>query len=139
MSDRELDPNEIEDLSSKKDNPKVQSKTKWEARFWSKVDKKGEDECWPWLTGCDADGYGQFWRNNVNERANRVVWELIHGEIPKDQWGFTLYVLHTCDNPKCCNPKHLWIGTPGDNTKDTSRKGRARGGPNTWERVFREE
>lgn len=86
---------------------------------------KNENECWLWTGGKDRDGYGQI--NSSREkgvarkclRAHRISYEHFIGEIPK---GY--FVCHTCDNPSCVNPKHLWAGSVNDNNKDAIKKGR---------------
>lgn len=91
------------------------------ARFWEKVEIRGPGECWPW-TAAQARGYGTFVVTKHPKRiarSNRFVWELTHGQEPD---GF---VCHSCDNPLCCNPDHLWIGTHIDNMNDMRAKGRA--------------
>lgn len=88
-----------------------------EQRFWSKVDRRGPDECWPWLAAKSATRYGVFDKT----RAHRVAYALTHGLIPEGR-----IVCHRCDNPPCCNPAHLWLGTPKDNTADMVAKGRAK-------------
>ena len=88
-----------------------------EARFWAKVDRRGDGECWPWL-GAQSREYGQFWCGGCLT-AHRIAWELTHGAIPNG-----LLVLHRCDNPPCCNPAHLWLGTHADNAADRQAKGR---------------
>ena len=95
-----------------------------ETRFWSKVDRTaGPDACWPWVARVGAGGYGVIRFGSKHRRAHRVAYELAHGPIPTD-----LFVCHTCDNPRCCNPRHLWLGSPGDNMADRDSKGRqARG------------
>lgn len=94
------------------------------ARFWEKVDQAGgSDACWPWMAGLFRDGYGQFRLppslGNFKLKAHRKAYELTKGEIPAG-----LVVMHSCDNPPCCNPAHLSVGTVGDNTRDASAKGR---------------
>lgn len=94
-----------------------------EERFWSKVDKKSSDECWPWIASRNADGYGNFLLDGRPEKAHRVVFLLVHGRWPQP------CCLHSCpegDNPACCNPAHLREGTNSDNVSD--REARGRGG-----------
>lgn len=92
-------------------------------RFWSKVDKTGA--CWIWTAGCLTNGYpyGLFRRTNKSKAsmqlAHRVSWELAFGTIPAH-----MNVLHVCDNPKCVNPAHLFLGSQQDNVDDCMRKGR---------------
>jgi hypothetical protein len=91
-----------------------------EQRFWPKVDIRGPDECWPWQAGL-SNGYGEFATGKVDgkkivERAHRVAYRLTKGPLPPDKPD----VLHTCDNPPCCNPAHLYPGTPLDNMRDMS-------------------
>jgi carbonic anhydrase/acetyltransferase-like protein (isoleucine patch superfamily) len=90
-----------------------------EGRFWSKVDIQACDECWPWTAGRYLDGYGQFWWEGVNHHASRIAFILAY----KRQAG-SLLVCHTCDNPPCCNPAHLFLGTHRDNAADMVNKGR---------------
>lgn len=90
--------------------------------FWAKVERRGPDDCWEWLMGRSPRGYGQTWFAGRGARAHRVAYQLAHGVRP------TQLVLHTCDNPPCCNPRHLFEGTHMDNSRDKVQKGRqARG------------
>jgi len=96
-----------------------------EERFWSKVARADQDSCWEWAYSKRDWGYGQF-SIKLNGRwggvpAHRVAWELTYGDIPSG-----LFVLHRCDNPPCCNPNHLFLGTPLDNVEDCRDKGRSR-------------
>jgi len=97
--------------------------------LWSKVDKKGEDDCWNWLGYKNKQGYGRTWINDYGFYAHRVIFNLafpntITLNAPKstDDFGF---LLHICDNPSCCNPKHLFVGTHADNMADKVAKGRS--------------
>lgn len=92
------------------------------ARFWSWVQKSEPDKCWPWQGCTEPFGYGVFTFASYDTRqAHRVAWELTNGPVPDG-----LCVLHRCDNPPCCNPAHLFLGTRRDNNTDMEAKGRAR-------------
>jgi hypothetical protein len=91
-------------------------------RFWPKVQKRGADECWPWAAGLNSNGYGRFQIGSTEqEGAHRVAYRLERGSIAAG-----LCVCHSCDNPRCCNPAHLWLGTSAENTRDRDLKGRGR-------------
>lgn len=90
-----------------------------QVRFLAKVERRGTDECWPWMAHTDKDGYGTLEVGNASQRAHRVAYELLCGQVPPGIW-----VLHHCDNPPCCNPKHLFLGTNQDNVDDKLAKGR---------------
>ena len=92
--------------------------------FWSKVDIRGEDECWPWLGQTDKDGYGQFCTtvegNAKTLIASRVSFQLTNNVVLDS----SVHVRHSCDNRPCCNPKHLLSGSHQDNMKDKRERGR---------------
>lgn len=100
-------------------------------RFWLKVDQRGgPGACHPWTAARDR-GYGKFTiRGKGQFRAHRLAYELTIGPIPEG-----LNVLHHCDNPPCCNPAHLFLGTQQDNVNDMYAKGR--GNCSTGERSWR--
>lgn len=95
-------------------------------QFWKRIKIKDVNECWDWLSSLDTSGYGQLTISYQNQRAHRIAWEITHGEIPKDKM-----VLHKCNNKKCCNPNHLYIGDHANNMTDlasTHRQGISTGG-----------
>lgn len=83
------------------------------------------DGCWYWLGHVCKDGYGQITirtdDNRYTSKAHRIAYQICKGDIPKG-----MYVLHSCDNPRCVNPDHLSVGTQKDNIKDMFQKGRSR-------------
>lgn len=96
-------------------------------RFWRKVDKRGPDECWEWTAGRTSYGYGQIWSGGQRRKkllAHRVAWELANGPIPQGEEYHGVCVLHRYDNPGCCNPAHLFLGTHADNMRDMIEKER---------------
>lgn len=96
-------------------------------RYWSHVDQRGPDECWPWTAYADQGkkklNYGKIWSGYADgklimEYAHRVGWFLVYGD-PGDQ-----HVRHTCDNPLCQNPAHWVLGSHQDNMNDMAERGR---------------
>jgi hypothetical protein len=96
-----------------------------EVRFWRFVDKRAEDECWPWIGNTNPKGYGQFSvgkKAQGSEGAHRTSWKIHNNQdIPSK-----MHIMHLCDNPICVNPKHLRLGTAKENTHDMIQKGRKR-------------
>ncbi len=87
-------------------------------KFLSQIEK---NNCWIWKGGLGRHGYAQHRMNNTPIVAYRAAWILFKGEIPKG-----ICVCHRCDNKKCVNPDHLFLGTQSDNMKDMLEKGRRR-------------
>lgn len=77
------------------------------------------DDCWEWNGWRTADGYGQRIRHGRRQRLHRVAYEWANGPIPSG-----LFVLHSCDNPPCVNPRHLRVGTNQENIRESVEKGR---------------
>lgn len=92
-----------------------------EKRFWEKVKKT--DNCWLWMSTTHSNGngfrYGYFRYGNKNVRAHRMSWIIQNGFIPDGKC-----ICHTCDNPQCVNPSHLFIGSRLDNMRDAKVKNR---------------
>lgn len=92
--------------------------------FFDRVDTSGgPDACRPWMAGRISTGYGSFYRDGIHILAHRDAYEIANGPIPAGK-----HVLHSCDNPPCCNARHLFLGTQRLNVDDMNKKGRqARG------------
>lgn len=97
--------------------------------LWSKVDKKSNEQCWPWLGQVTEKGYGRVRFQGGRYYAHRVIFylefpnaiSLAAPKIDRDTQGF---LLHKCDNPICCNPNHLFVGSQLDNIRDRDSKNR---------------
>lgn len=93
-------------------------------RFWQRVNKLGDADCWNWTAGTGNHGYGSLSVNGSPRTVHRIAWEIANGNIPEG-----MHVLHQCDNRLCCNPAHLFLGTNLDNIQDMVSKGRQAKGP----------
>lgn len=98
------------------------------SRFLAKVKQGSPAECWPWTANKTRTGYGQFnaGRDSDGKQdtryAHRIAYQYATGVDPNGA-----VVMHSCDNPPCCNPAHLSLGTMADNVADAARKGRYKG------------
>jgi hypothetical protein len=89
-------------------------------RLLNKIKVNEVTDCWEWQAASNNIGYGFIRDEGKMRTAHRVSYEQHIGPIPQGK-----QVLHTCDNPKCINPAHLWVGTVKDNMQDKVRKGRS--------------
>lgn len=88
-------------------------------RFWSKVDKRGDYECWNWTAGqFIGQGYGMYQLDKKPWRAHRLMMTSIHGPIPS-----STHVDHICRNRTCVNPAHLQLVTPSLNNQNRGPRG----------------
>jgi hypothetical protein len=88
-------------------------------RFWSKIDKKGKNECWNWIASTSTPGYGQFYSNGKMVGAHAFAYGRVKGKVP-----IGLEIRHSCDNRRCCNPAHMKVGTRKENASDREERNR---------------
>lgn len=88
-------------------------------RFWYYVRINDESGCWEWTGGKNNRGYGLFKVDSKMVATHRFAYEMMVSDIPDG-----IFVCHKCDNPPCCNPAHLFLGTRSDNVQDCLSKGR---------------
>lgn len=104
-------------------------------RFLEKVRKDSLTGCWEWMASKNNDGYGKFYDDKVDKvvLAHRWSFQYFTGSI---DYGFQ--VCHQCDNPFCCNPEHLFMGTQKENIVDAKEKGRLAVGDKNGSRLYPE-
>jgi hypothetical protein len=95
--------------------------------WWGKRLSIAVNGCWNWIGDTDDGGYGVVTYHGKGWKAHRLSWLYHNGSIP----DAPLCVLHTCDNPPCCNPAHLFLGTKPQNNSDCKAKGRLAVGENS--------
>lgn len=108
------------DRAATRRNPRALSS--WErarhvSRFLLRVNMTSRDECWEWTGPCFPNKYGQIGGGGY---AHRAMYEIVVGRALESHEA----LMHSCDNPPCCNPTHLKVGTSHQNNEDTHRKGR---------------
>lgn len=105
-----------------------------EQRFWQKVNKKEDDQCWEWLGFKIKSGYGRLRdENKQTKQATHISWFIEYGDYPKE------YMCHTCDNPSCVNPKHLFEGDAKANVEDMVKKKRNVKGSKSYKAILTED
>lgn len=100
--------------------PPKMARGSMEFRFWKHVEQRGPDDCWLWTADLSRSGYGSLWNRETKRSvsAHRFSYTEAKGEIPKGA-----FIMHSCDNKRCVNPAHLFIGTAKENTQDAIKRG----------------
>jgi hypothetical protein len=101
--------------------------------FWSNLNKLGDKDCWIYTKCISTAGYGRIQIKRKFIAAHRFSYQLHFGEIPDG-----MFVCHHCDNPPCCNPSHLFLGTCADNNNDMASKYRNDKGEDHWNNKLNE-
>jgi hypothetical protein len=99
-----------------------------ETRLWARVARGSPDQCWEWQGAITGHGYGSIRERCISRGCHVIAYRSAVGPVPEG-----MMVCHTCDNRKCCNPAHLFLGTALDNNRDRENKGR--GNPPIGERA----
>ena len=108
-------------------------------KFWDRVIVKSDNECWEWQGPTAGKGYGFFCSNGKSEYAHRYSYSLRNGPIPSNIGYHGNCVCHTCDNPICVNPNHLFLGSNLDNVKDRDSKGKNPAGERNGQAKLKEK
>ena len=104
----------------------MKTKDEWITHITTNVFMDGVSGCWIWKKAIRKDGYGITWYNGTTDYVHRVSYRIF-----KNEFDPNLIVRHTCDNPSCCNPEHLLLGSDQDNSTDMVNRGRSCKGSNT--------
>jgi len=112
------------------DEQDIENIRKYEKSFWQSITISGDDdnECWNWWKTIRGGGYGgvgirkKATGKSTTVQAHRYSWIIHNGSIPEG-----MFCLHICDNSRCVNPDHLYLGNQSDNMQDKHRRGRMNG------------
>lgn len=110
--------------------PRIKQRVDNKSRLLQNININETTGCWNWQGGLTGQGYGQSWDSSTQEPldAHRLSYKTFVGPLPESDGSYHgICVLHKCDNPKCINPEHLFLGTQKINIQDCAAKGRKRG------------